>query len=193
MVCRQCGASIDETSRFCKACGTGTAIGIGPAAASGTPSGTELRAPVSAAVTEPVSQPPPQMQAPPPPVQVAPPLQVAPAPASRRPVYALVGVVILAGIVIAAVIAYRHTRSVSAAAATAAASTGAANAPAAADAAADQYRWTGLSEEQIQAARGALDAAIAHEEHTARAPATGAQEGNSPGVQPATAPDKVQL
>src|ERR1700683_3007214 len=168
MLCRQCGASIDDSSRFCKSCGTGTAIGVGQA----TAAGTESAAAVSAAATEPVA-----------------PAPVAPAPVPRRQVYAIAGGAIVAGIVAAAVIVYMHTKSAPATPSTAAASTGAANAPAAADASADQYRWTGLTEDQIQAERSALDAAITHWEQTARAPAAGAQGDNSPGVRPAATPD----
>jgi hypothetical protein len=115
------------------------------------------------------------------------------APAPRRPVYAIVGGVIAAGIVVAAVIVYMHTKSAPATPSNAAASGATANAPDAANAPADLYRWTGLTEDQIQAERSALDAAIAHEEQTARAPAPAAQGANSPGARPAAASDKVQL
>jgi hypothetical protein len=118
---------------------------------------------------------------------------VAPAPAPRRQVYAIAGGAIVAGIVAAAVIMYMHTKSAPATPSTAAASTAAANAPAAADASADQYRWTGLTEDQIQAERGALDAAIAHWEQTARAPAGGAPGAHAPGARPPAGPDRVQL
>ena len=72
---------------------------------------------------------------------------------TRAAPYAIAGGAIVAGIVAAAVIVYMHTKSAPATPSTAAASTGAANAPAAADASADQYRWTGLTEDQIQAER----------------------------------------
>src|ERR1700689_813924 len=114
MLCPQCGASIDDSSRFCQSCGTGTAIGV------------RKTAEVSSSATGAV----PPTEAPPTPVSAP-----ASTPTPRRPVYALVGGVIVAGIVAAAVIVYMHTKSAPATPPTAAAS----DAPAAANASADEY------------------------------------------------------
>ena len=178
MLCPKCGASIDDSSRFCQSCGTGTAINVGKTA--------EVSSAAIGAVSP--TEAPPAPASAPTPVSAA-----ASAPAARQAKIASVGAALVAGIVAAAVIFYMHTKSTPATPSTAAASAAAANATAAANAAADDYRWTGLTEDQIQAERTALDAAIAHEEQTARTPAAGAPGAYSRGVRPAATPDKVQM
>jgi zinc-ribbon domain len=56
------------------------------------------------------------------------------------------------------------------------------------------FRWSGLTPDQIHAARSALDAAIVREEQIAKqSPAPGAQGQNSSAVLPVRAPDKSLL
>jgi hypothetical protein len=115
---------------------------------------------------------------------------------SRRIVAALVAGVLVISIAAVALIAYRHTQPVPTSAAPSGAVTSAADSTLGGPSLPDgnEFRWSGLAPEQIQAARGALDAAIAHEEQIAgRAPARSAQDQNSVDARPVAAGDRIRL